>query len=278
MNLAALLIAFREGLEAALITGILISYLHRIGRRDRALLAWAAVGAAILTSALIAVAMLALGASLETPYEQVFEGTTMLVAVAILTWMIFWMRYQSRFLKHDLESQLKGALNSGANLGLATLIFVAVFREGVETALFLAASAFSADGASTLAGALLGLALAATTGIAIFGLSFRLNLHQFFSATSLLLILFAAGLLAHAVHEYQEIGWLPLLANSAWSTEWLLPNDSGLGALLRSLLGYNATPSVLEVVGYASYWLVILLGIRWLAERAGLRLTRQKAN
>ncbi len=277
LSVTALLIAFREGLEAALIIGILIGYLVWIGRQDRVPLAALGAVSAILLSAAIAFAMNLVGATLHAPYEQLFEGTTMLLAVGILTWMIFWMRYQSRFIKRDLEAQLRTILSSGASFSLFALAFVAVLREGVETALFLSANAFVADGVSTLMGSLAGLALAAGAGIAIYVLAVRINLRLFFDATSILLVLFAAGLLAHVVHEYQEIGLLPMLMMPAWNTENLLSNESPLGSLLSALLGYNAEPSVLEVSGYVFYWAVMLLGIRWWTARLARRLSQVRA-
>ncbi len=272
LNVAAVLIAFREGLEAALIVGILLGYLKRIGRSDRAPLTILGVVAAVIASALIAIIMNRIGASLETPYEQLFEGTTMLLAVGILTFMIFWMRYQARFMKRDIEARMQTALSTGAGLSLFALAFLTVFREGVETALFLAANAFVADGLSTIVGALLGLALATAAGIAIYGLAVRINLKLFFDITSVFLVLFAAGLLAHVVHEYQEIGLLPMLMTPAWNTGQLLSNESPIGSVLSSLVGYNAQPSILEVAGYVFYWVVIALGVHWWTQRLARRL------
>jgi high-affinity iron transporter len=275
LNLAAVLIAFREGLEAALIVGIVVSYLRKIGRGDRAPIAWFGVALAVVLSALIAVAMNRVGAELQEPYEQLFEGTTMLVAVAVLTWMIFWMRYQARFIKRELEARVLNVVSSGASVGLFILAFLSVFREGIETALFLAANAFAADGVSTLVGALVGLALAAAVGVGIYAMALRLNVRVFFDATSILLVIFAAGLLAHAVHEYQEIGWLPMLMMPAWNLESWLSNESALGSVLRALVGYNAEPSVLEVVGYIFYWVVIVLGVRWWTGKLGKQLLQK---
>lgn len=275
-NPAAILITFREGLEAALIVGIVIGYLHRIGRAERAPLAWLGVGAATALSAALALVMNRIGATLAEPYEQLFEGTTMLVAVAVLTWMIFWMRYQARFIKRDLETRVQSAIATGANFGVLALTFVAVFREGVETALFLAANAFAADSASTLFGALMGLALAVAAGYAIYAMAVRLDVQLFFNVTSIFLVVFAAGLLAHAVYEYQEIGLLPVLTMPAWNTAWLLTNKSALGSILRSLVGYNAEPSILEVVGYIFYWVVIVAGIRWWTEKLGTELVEKR--
>jgi high-affinity iron transporter len=271
-NPAALLIAFREGLEIALVIGILVSYLIRTGRKEQLPSIVAGTATALLLSGIIAIVMNQIGAELEDPYEQLFEGTTMFVAVGLLTWMIFWMRYQSRFMKQELEQRMQRALSTGARVSLFALAFVVVVREGIETALFLAANAFAADGLSTLLGALIGLALAAAAGVLIYGLAVRVNLRMFFDVTSVLLVLFAAGLLAHGVHEFQEIGLLPILSATAWDTANLLSNESALGSVLRALVGYNAEPSLLEVAGYLFYWVVILLGI-W---RVTARLSRER--
>lgn len=271
---SALLIALREGLEAALIVGIILGYVRQIGQRERSGYAWAGVGVAVALSALSAIAMRAVGAELHAPFEQVFEGATMLLAVAVLTWMVFWMRYQARFLQHDLENKVRLAVTRGENWGLFGLTFLAVFREGVETALFLAANAFAADAAGTLVGALGGLALAAAVGVLIYAYSVRLNVRLFFDVTSVLLMIFAAGLLAHGVHEFQEIGWLPL-TTIAWDTRWLLDHESNLGSMVRSLVGYTARPTWLEVAAYVGYWIVALQAIRWWTRKLGARLIAQ---
>ena len=273
----ALLISLREGLEAALIVGIVLSYLNQAGQRGRTPFAWLGVIVAAGLSAAMALGMRFVGAELQEPFEQIFEGATMFLAVAVLTWMIFWMRYQARFLKSDLENHVQAAVTSGQNWGLFALTFLAVFREGVETALFLAANAFAADGLATLIGALIGLALAIGAGVLIYACAVRLDIKRFFDITSILLIVFAAGLLAHGVHEFQEIGWLPILSNAAWDTRAWLANDSPAGAMLRSLVGYNAEPSMLEVVAYFGYWLVLAQAIRWWTDRLGNRLIQARS-
>jgi high-affinity iron transporter len=275
--LPAAIITFREGLEAALIVGIVLGYLIRIGQGARLRFAWAGVISAAAASIGIALALQWIGAELEEPYEQIFEGTTMLVAVGILTWMIFWMRYQARFMKMNLEQKVKSALTRGAAWGLLALTFFAVFREGVETALFLSASAFAGEGASTLVGAVIGLALAVAVGWAIYAMAVRLNVKLFFDVTSIFLLLFAAGLLAQGVHEFQEIGWLPMLTNTAWTTKWLLDDQSLLGSILHSLVGYNDTPSALQVVTYLGYWIVVLQAIRWWTQRLSARALARRA-
>jgi high-affinity iron transporter len=275
--LSALLITLREGLEAALIVGVVLGYLRQIGRRDRAPYAWVGVGVAAMFSAILAVMMRVIGAELSEPFEQIFEGTTMLLAVAVLTWMIFWMRYQARFLQSDLERRVHSVVTQGQDWGLFVLTFLAVFREGLETALFLAANAFAADAASTLTGALIGLALAVGAGILIYVYSVRLDMKLFFNATSLLLIVFAAGLLAHGVHEFQEIGWLPILTGTAWDTRWLLDHKSDLGSIVRALVGYTSKPTWLEVTVYVGYWVVVLQAVRWWTQHLSARLARERA-
>lgn len=274
---SALFITLREGLEAALVIGIVLGYLGKVGDRKSTLYAWAGTVAAALLSALLAIAMRVIGAELETPFEQIFEGTTMLLAVLVLTWMIFWMRYQARFMKTDLERKILSVINTGQNWGVFLLAFFAVIREGVEMALFLAASAFAADGAGTLIGALLGLALAGAAGVLIYIYAVRLNLSLFFDVTSLFLIVFSAGLLAQGVHEFQEIGALPILLNPAWDLRSVLSNDSLPGSLLRSLFGYNDNPSILEVTTYLAYWIVVLQAVRWWTQRLGIQLVQKRA-
>lgn len=276
--LAAGLITFREGLEAALIVGIVLGYLVKIGQQRQVRYAWAGVLAAFVVSLAAAIGLQIIGASLEEPYEQIFEGSMMLLAVVILTWMIFWMRYQGRFIKRDLERKVNTTLATGTTLGIFGLAFIAVLREGIETALFLSASAFATDATATLLGSIIGLALAIGAGYAIYVLSIRLNVKLFFDITSFLLLLFAAGLFAHAVHEFQEIGWLPVLTQQAWNLETILPNNSVVGSILRALVGYNDSPSMLEVVAYMLYWIVLLIAIRWWTRRLSMRWTPGQAN
>jgi high-affinity iron transporter len=275
--ISALLIAWREGLEAALIIGIVLGYLGKTGNRRGAAFAWGGAGLAAVLSALLAIGMRFIGAELETPYEQLFEGTTLLVAVVVLTWMVFWMRYQARFLKPDLERQIQSVMTHGQNWGILVLAFVSVFREGVELALFLAANAFAADATGTLVGASIGLAFAAAAGILIYAYAVRLNLSLFFDVTSLFLILFAAGLLASGIHEFQEIGALPILTNAVWDFKTQLSVDSLPGSVLHSLVGYDDHPSLLQVVSYIGYWVVVLQAVRWWTQRLGTRMIHRHA-
>lgn len=258
---AAFIIALREGIEAALIVSILLAYLTQLGRRDRVHLVWWGTGLAVAVSAIAGTAIFLLGAEFEGTAEQLFEGLVTLTAVGVLTWMIFWMRRQGARIRSELHQKVDTALVAGG-LALATIAFTAVLREGIETALFLYAAArgtavASAGVAGQMLGAILGLALAVALGWLLYRGGIRMNLRSFFRVTGAILIVVAAGLFAYGVHELQEAGWLPLLAGTAFDISARLPDDAGLGAVLRGLVGYNADPTVLEVVAWAGYLAVV---------------------
>ncbi len=258
---AAFVIALREGIEAALIVSIILAYLRQLGRSDRARIVWWGTGVAIATSALIGTVIFLIGAEFEGTAEQLFEGLVTLTAVGVLTWMIFWMRRQGTRIRSELQEKVDSALVTGG-LALAALAFVAVLREGVETALFLFAAAkgtaVEAGGVgSQLVGAVLGLGLAVALGILLYRGGIRLNLRTFFRVTGAILIVVAAGLFAYAIHELQEAGWFPLLEATAFDLSATLPDDAGFGAILRGLVGYNADPKVLETLAWVAYLSVV---------------------
>jgi high-affinity iron transporter len=258
---AAFIIALREGIEAALIVSILLAYLQQIGRSDRAIMIWWGTGLAIALSVLLGTIIFTVGASFEGTAEQVFEGLVTLTAVVVLTWMIFWMRRQGARIRSQLQEKVDTALVAGG-LALSILAFTAVLREGVETALFLFAAAqgtaveTGAVGAQ-LVGAILGLALAVVLGVLLYRGGIRMDLRTFFRVTGAILIVVAAGLFAYSVHELQEAGWFPFLTATAFDLSATLPDDSGIGAVLRGLLGYNADPTMLEVVAWIGYLAVV---------------------
>lgn len=272
--IATFVLALREGLEAALVVGIVLGYLKKTGQNEFRWAAWAGVLAAVACSVALAAVIQVVGAELEGRAEEIFEGTMMALAVIVLTWMIFWMRYQSRTLKSTLEREIQQRIAGNEGRGLMAVTFFAVFREGLETALFLSAAAFAANESETLVGAVVGLAVATLVGYVTYASSVRLNLSMFFNVTSVLLLVFAAGLLAHGIHEFQEAGLLPIFTESVWDTNTLLDEDSTVGQLLKAVLGYNANPSLLEVIGYWAYWGLVLFGMPWLVDR---RLARTLA-
>jgi high-affinity iron transporter len=258
---AAFVIALREGIEAALIVSIVLAYLKQLGRTDRSRLVWLGTALAVLLSAAIGTVIFAVGADFEGTAEQVFEGLVTLTAVGVLTWMIFWMRRQGARIKSDLQHKVDTALVAGG-LALAALAFFAVLREGVETALFLfaAAEGTAVEGGGVggqLVGAALGLVLAVVLGVLLYRGGIRMNLRSFFKITGAILIVVAAGLFAYSVHELQEAGWFPFLEAHAYDVSATLPDDEGIGAVLRGLVGFNADPGVLEVLAWITYLVVV---------------------
>jgi high-affinity iron transporter len=243
----------REGLEASLIVGIVLGYLAKTENRRYFRLIWLGTAAAVVVSVAAGAALFFTIGELEGRGEQIFEGVAMLSAVAVLTWMIFWMRRQAANIKKELEAKLASAIAAGSAIGLASVVFFAVLREGVETALFLFAIGESSTPLATGIGAVVGLAISVSLGVAIYMGSRRLNLRQFFTATGLLLIVFAAGLLAHAVHEFQEAAILPETIEHLWNTNRIVSEDSHFGKFLTALFGYNGDPSALEVAAWVTY-------------------------
>lgn len=271
--LASLLLTFREGLEAALIVGIILGYLTQIGHQDRRGWVWAAVASAVALSIGVAIALEIIGAKFEGTTEYVFEGIAMLTAVVVLTWMIFWMRNHAHAFTQNLKNDLHDAISTQHNWALFGVAFLAVFREGIETALFLTAARLASDGVSTVVGGSLGLVLAVIAGWAIYSSSARLNVRRFFDVTSVLLLVFAAGLFAHGIHEFQEAGLLPLFVEHLWDTKAIVDDGSTGGAILRVLVGYNDNPSLLEVIGYIAYWLTLVVSLNWWSQRRTVRQT-----
>jgi high-affinity iron transporter len=255
--LAAGLITLREGLEAALIVGIVLSVLGKLRQTDRNRSVWAGVVMAIITSVIAGLALNRLGVALEGRGEQIFEGIAMLVAAIVLTWMIFWMQRQGRNIQAELESDVRRAVTTGGSWALLSLAFVAVVREGIETALFLTAAAFSNTPGQTFVGGAAGLVVAIVLGWLIFAVGKRLDIGAFFRVTSVLLILFAAGLVAHGIHELQEASLLPTLVEHVWNVNDLLDENSAGGTFLKALFGYNGDPSLLEVIAYGVYLVTV---------------------
>jgi high-affinity iron transporter len=261
--IAALLLSFREGLEAALILGIVFGMLRRVGRMDQARTVWLGAGLAGLLSLAAGIGLHALGVSFEGMAEQLFEGTAMLLAAGVLTWMIFWMARQSRAIQTELERDVRQAALGGGRWALFSIAFLAVLREGIELALFLTAAAFTSTATATLIGGLVGLAGAAVAGWLLFATTRKLNISAFFSVTSILLMIFAAGLVAHGVHEFNEIGWVPPVVEHVWDLNPVLDEASDLGQIFKALFGYNGNPSLTEVLAYLSYWIVVSLALLW---------------
>lgn len=251
--LASLHLSLREGLEAALIVGIVFGVLLKLKRVDLNKQVWAGAGFAILASLLVAFILNLLGMEFEGHGEEIFEGVTMLLAAGVLTWMIFWMHHSAGNLKQEIEAQTRDAVQGKGGKALFVLAFLAVFREGVELALFLLAVQKTSSPVQTLSGALLGLAGAAVLGWFLFNSTRRLSLRGFFQVTNVLLIIFAAGLVGYGVHEFNEAGIIPAVIEHVWDINHILSDSSEIGLLLRALVGYNGNPSLTEVIAYLAY-------------------------
>jgi len=263
--LASFLLALREGMEAALVLGIVLGVLAKMKRGDLAGQVWRGASLAGALSLTAAAGLTVLGMELQGVTEQLFEGITLLLAAGVLTWMILWMRNTSANLKHEVETKTKAALNGSGLFGLA---FFAVFREGIELALFLLAVGRTASPAQTALGAALGLGTAVVLGWMVFSSAKSLNLRVFFGFTNAALILFAAGMVGLGVHELNQAGVIPVLVENVWNINHVLSDKSEIGLLLKALFGYNGNPSLTELLAYLGY--LTLIGVvfaKWRPER-----------
>jgi high-affinity iron transporter len=261
---SGLLTGLREGVEAALIVSIICAYLARTGNRAHFPKIFSGVAAAVGLSAVLGIALFVTVGSFEAPYEQLFEGATLLLAAGVVTWMLFWMRRQAATVKGELQAAVDRALDDGSARALSLLAFVAVIREGIETSLFLTGQAASADqGAGSVAvGAAIGLSIALFLGVGFYQGSRRLNLASFFRWTGIALVFIAAGLLGVAAHEFIEIGVIPFGTGTLFDLSGILPHDPAAGSLvgqfLRALFGYTATPEATTFVVWLTYLVVVL--------------------
>ncbi len=273
--LASFLLSLREGIEAALIIGIVLGALRQMRRMEIVPAVWYGTFSAVLVSLVGGMVLTVFGLSLEGTAEETFEGITMLLAAGVLTWMIFWMNRQARNIKSELEDGVHKAAFEGGKRGLFALAFLAVVREGIELALFLTAATFASDAQSTILGALLGLGLAILLGWGLFASTIRLDLRRFFQVTGFLLILFAAGLVAHGVHEFNEAGVIPAVIEHVWDVNPILDENATLGSMLKALFGYNGNPSLTEVLSYFAYFVAIFVGLRLSERSAGAAIQTQ---
>jgi high-affinity iron transporter len=260
--LPSYLLSLREGLEAALIIGIVLGALRKIHRTDLSPALWIGTLSAVGVSVLAAILLTLLGLSFEGRAEKIYEGITMLLAAGILTWMIFWMNSQAKNIKSELEDGVNKAAAhyETGKRAIFWLAFFAVVREGVELALFITAAFFAGSSENittntilTLTGVVLGLGTSILLGWSLLAATARLNLQRFFQVTGYLLILFAAGLVAHGIHEFNEAGWIPNIIENVWNMNAIVDEKSMLGELLKTLFGYNGNPSLTEIIGYLAY-------------------------
>lgn len=254
------LTGLREGVEAALIVAIVLTYLARTGNARYFGRIMLGVVVAVALSVVAGAGLFVTVGELQAPYEQLFEGLTMLLAAAVVTWMLFWMRRQAVSVKGDLQAKVDRALTEGSVWALTILAFTAVIREGIETALFLVGQATSADtgAASVLLGALVGLLGAVGLGYGFYRGARLIDLRTFFKWTGIALIFIAAGLISRAVHELVEIGVIGIGSGTAFDISALLPHEEGIGQFLRALLGYTSQPEWATLATWVAYTATVL--------------------
>lgn len=255
---ANFLIGLREGLEAALVVGILVAYLVRTERTHLLRWVWAGVAVAVTVSIAFGAALTYGPKGLSFEAQELIGGSLSIVAVALITWMIFWMARTARTLRADLHARMDTAATAGP-VAVGVMALLAVGREGLETALFLWAGV-RATGNTTdpLVGALLGLAVAVVLGYLVTKGAVRLDLAKFFTWTAVLLIVVAAGVLSYGIHDLQEAGVLPGLNSLAFDLSAQIPPSSWYGTLLKGTINFSPATTWLEAVAWLAYMAAVL--------------------
>ncbi|MFJ4675733.1 iron uptake transporter permease EfeU [Kitasatospora sp. NPDC088783] len=247
------LIGLREGLEASLVVCILIAYLVKTDRRDRLGPVWTGVGSAVVLAMAFG-ALLQFGSNqLSFEAQEALGGSLSIIAVGLVTWMVFWMRRTARHLKSELQGKLDAALAMGT-VALVVTAFLAVGREGLETALFIwTAVQATGDGWNPLVGATLGLLTSVVLGWLFYRGALKINLAKFFTWTGGMLVVVAAGVLAYGVHDLQEADWIPGLSALAFDISSTIPADSWYGTLLKGVFNFQPNPTKVQVWVWALY-------------------------
>jgi high-affinity iron transporter len=257
--LTTLIIALREGLEAALIVGIVAAFLTRNGDRESMRAMWVGVTAAIVACFGVATGLYAAGQRLPFRGREIMEGTLALVAVAGVTYMIVWMKRNARGLRPELEQRAGAALAQRSSLALVAMAFLAVIREGLETAVFLLATlAQATSAASGAAGAVIGLAVAIGIGYGIYRGGVEIDLARFFKVTSALLVLVAAGLVSAAFHAFTEAGLIGFGTRPALDLSWLIAPGTVRAGLVTGVLGIEPVPTYVEIGAWLAFFAPML--------------------
>ncbi|MCF3123170.1 FTR1 family protein [Streptomyces arenae] len=254
------LIGLREGLEASLVVCILIAYLVKTERRDALAPVWIGIGVAVALALGFGCALTFGSQELTFEAQEALGGSLSIVAVGLVTWMVFWMRRTARHLKAELHGKLDAALRMGTAALVATA-FLAVGREGLETALFVWASVRASNDGShgPLLGVVLGLLTAVALGWLFYRGAIRINLAKFFTWTGAMLVVVAAGVLAYGVHDLQEAEFIGGLRDKAFDISATIPPDSWYGTLLKGIFNFQPDPTVVQVVVWLLYLVPTLL-------------------
>jgi high-affinity iron transporter len=257
--LSTFIIALREGLEAALIVGILVAYIVRTDRRHFLKPLWTGVAAALSATFALGAFLSFTSAELSDRGEELFAGITSFIAVGLVTWMVFWMKRTARTLRNELHGKVDTALTGGP-ISLALVAFFAVAREGLETALFVYTNFQTVGAASTATvGLVLGLTLAVVLGYLIYNRSVKLDLSKFFTVTGVALVIVAAGVLSYGIHEFQELGWIPGVDDFLWDVTPWIAKESILASLLSGTVGFDTTTSFIQFIAWSAYLVAVLV-------------------
>jgi high-affinity iron transporter len=262
--IATYVIGLREGLEAALIVGIVAAFLRQQGHARALRYVWAGVIIAVVFCAGVGAALQLLNQELPQRQQEMLETLVGLCAVAIVTFMIVWMRRHARGLRAELEAHAARALQTGSVWALVGMAFFAVLREGLETAVFLlAAFQASTNEVDAGVGALLGLLTAVVVGAGLYRGGIKINLARFFKVTSVVLVVIAGGLLASAVHAAHEAAWFNSFQGQALDLSWLVVPGTATSSLLTGMLGLQPLPTYAEVGVWLIYVIPMLLYVLW---------------
>jgi high-affinity iron transporter len=255
------LIMLREGIEAALMVGIIAGYLSRTGRGAFMPLVWTGIFLALALALFVGAGLQLVKADFPQKAQELFEALVGILAVAILTSMVFWMRKAARSMKAELQDSIDKALSStsGQAWALIGMVFFAVAREALESVFFLLAIFQQSQGPAAPLGALAGILVAAGIGYAIYVGGVKLNLRVFFRWTAVFLLIVAAGILARSVKSLHEAGLWNGLQSTAFDMSGVLPVDTPLGSVLSGLFGYDDAPSIGEILVYAGFLVVSVL-------------------
>jgi high-affinity iron transporter len=259
-----LVIGLREGVEASLIVGIIAAFLNRNGRRDALRQMWIGVLAAVTACLLIGVVLVALSRELPQQAQEGLETVIGAFAVVMVTFMILWMTKHARGMKKELEGAAAHALDTGSARALVAMAFLAVLREGFETAVFLVSVIQNSSTVATgTIGAGIGILGAVAIGYGIYRGGIRLNLGRFFRVTGMVLVLVAAGLVMTVLHTAHEAGWLDVGQGQAVDLSWLVRPGTVLASLLTGVLGLQPRPTVVESAGWLLYAVPVLVFVGW---------------
>ena len=267
--ISSFIITFRETLEAALIVGIILAYLIKTKKEKYNNVVYLGIVSAIVASILGAFLFNSLAGGFTGTAEEIFEGVAMIFAAFLITFMILWMLKQKHIVL-ELHQKVDKEIKEQHKVGLFFLVFISVLREGIETVIFLGAATFATTAENSMLGALLGIVAAVILGYFMFVGSKKINIKTFFNVTSVILILFAAGLFAHGIHEFQEAKVIPTYVEHVWDINPpvnpdgsypMIHEKGAIGSIAKGLLGYNGDPSLIEILSYLAY--IILIVVLW---------------